>query len=137
MLAGTDQDDLIYLGFSDDTGYGDGGNDTLFGNIGRDKLFGGNGNDHLYGGKDNDVLKGGAGKDVFHFSRGEDRDVVVDFKDNTDTLHFSGLGVKTIRQALAHADQQGSDVVFNFGKGDVLVVQDMTIAALGNDIVLG
>ena len=137
LMHGNGGKDVLRGQSGNDKIHGDGGKDDLYGNNGNDSLFGGAGNDHLDGGKGDDLLKGNAGKDVFHFARGSDRDRVLDFQDNKDSLHFSGLGVKTVKQALSQAEQLGSDVVFDFGKGDVLIVENTTLAALSNDIIFG
>jgi hypothetical protein len=43
-------------------------------------------------------------------------------------------GVTSASTALGHAQQSGAHVVFNFGAGDVLVVENITLAALRDDI---
>ncbi|TBN42016.1 hypothetical protein EYE42_06350 [Paracoccus subflavus] len=81
----------------------------------------------------NDVLTGGGGADQFVFGDGLDR--VRDFQDDVDTLMFIGsqLGVSTTAQAMSHAVQSGSNVIFDFGADD-LIVLNTTIAALQNDV---
>jgi hypothetical protein len=72
---------------------------------------------------------------VFAKASGPDR--VVDFEDNVDTVVLIGFaGVTTAAQALSHAVQSGLNVVFNFGEGDVLVVQNTTRAALMDDLLI-
>ena len=66
VIAGTDQDDLMYLGFGDDTGYADGGNDIVYGGSGGDRIYGGAGNDILYGEDLPDVIDGGEGDDIIY-----------------------------------------------------------------------
>ncbi|MEY3961055.1 MAG: hypothetical protein RIR14_1709, partial [Pseudomonadota bacterium] len=84
------------------------------------------GNDHLFG---------GAGSDRFVFQLNYDSDRVRDFQDNVDTLVFRGFeGVTSADTALAQARQSGAHVVFDFGAGDVLVVENITLAALRDDI---
>lgn len=135
--------DKVYGGLGNDTLsgrkgndkiWGDAGGDDLFGDNGRDFLRGGKGRDDLDGGKGNDVLFGGGGKDTFHFALGGGQDVVKDFSDPLDKLMFTGLGTQA--QVLAKAANVGSDVVFTFGGGDVLTVLDITLAQIGDNILV-
>jgi Ca2+-binding RTX toxin-like protein len=102
-LAGGDYADMIDGGFGNDRIAGEGGNDTIYGGEGSDVISGGSGDDIITGGDlnnvraDNDVfdgglgddrLNGGAGNDIYHFSRGDDRDVIVD-TGGGDTLQFA------------------------------------------------
>lgn len=133
--------DTVYGGLGDDTLsgqkgndkiWGDDGKDDIFGNNGRDILRGGKGRDDIDGGKGNDVLYGGGQKDTFHFSLGGGNDVVMDFSDGMDKLMFTGLGTEA--QVRAKAAQVGTDVVFDFGSGDTLTIEDATVAQVSDDI---
>ncbi len=66
VIAGTDGADLIYLGYADDTGYGDGSDDIIYGGSGGDRIYGGAGNDTLYGDDLPDVVDGGEGDDLIY-----------------------------------------------------------------------
>ncbi|MFZ9199442.1 MAG: calcium-binding protein [Paracoccaceae bacterium] len=97
--------------------WGQGGDDTLAGRAGNDHLF------------------GGTGADRFVFYRSYDIDRVRDFQDNVDTLVIGGFaGVTSVEAALSHARQSGAHVVFDFGSGDVLTVDNTSLAALRDDI---
>lgn len=97
--------------------WGQGGDDTLAGRAGNDHLF------------------GGTGADRFVFYRSYDIDRVRDFQDNFDTLVIGGFaGVTSVETALSHARQSGAHVVFDFGSGDVLTVDNTSLAALRDDI---
>ncbi|WP_151720440.1 calcium-binding protein [Gemmobacter serpentinus] len=134
LLQGNGGNDKLYGQGGNDTLQGGKGNDWLHGGAGKDKLLGGDGKDVLNGNAGNDILTGGKGNDHFIFNRNGDRDVITDFQDNVDTIHLVGLGVKTVSQALAKAKQVGSDVVFDFGKGDTLRIEDVTKNQLKNDL---
>ena len=112
--------------------------DLLFGDDAANRLFGAGGNDRLYGRKGDDVLKGGTGADVFVFARNGDRDRVIDFENDLDTIQIDRdfAGVSTAADALARARQVGADVVFDFGGGDVLTVEGVTKGQLVNDLVV-
>ena len=60
--------------------------------------------------------------------------MIRDFADNIVTISLTGLGVRTVTQALARATQLGDDVLFDFGRGDTLRVMDTTIGELRNDL---
>ena len=116
---------------------GGAGNDRLFGLAGQDSLIGGAGDDRLDGGTGGDVLTGGAGADQFVFAKASGADRVLDFQNNLDVLVLHGfVGVSTAAQALSHAVQSGTNVVFDFGAGDVLTVLNMTKAALLDDLLV-
>ena len=133
-LQGGNGNDSVYGGAGNDRLQGNGGLDHLFGDAGNDRLDGGAGLDFLNGGTGNDTLVGGTGNDQFVFARNGDKDVITDFQDNIDTIRLIGLGVKNVTQALAKAKQVGSDVVFDFGQGDTLRIEDVTKAQLKNDL---
>lgn len=114
---------------------GNSGGNTLDGRNGNDVLDGRAGNDTLIGGAGNDTLIGGSGADVFVFKRGFDQDVVMDFQDNIDTIRLLDFGVSNFVQARAFATQSGSNVVFDFGEGDILTIRNTTINALGDDLL--
>ncbi len=122
-----------------------GGNDVLRGGTGRDMLLGGGGNDRLFGdaGADtlnghagDDILTGGRHADLFIFARNGDHDVIRDFTNDVDTIRLAGFGLSSVRAALNKAVQVGDDVVFDFGRGDTLTVEDTTLTALRNDLLV-
>src|SRR5829696_2915361 len=91
---------------------GEAGDDSVEGGDGRDVLAGGDGDDVLSGGEGDDLLggeagrdrlNGGGGRDRFEFSRNDDRDTIVDFKDDADTIVLNGarLGVTSKADALS------------------------------------
>lgn len=111
--------------------------DALAGDALANTIWGAGGNDRLIGRAGNDILLGGAGADDFQFARNYDRDTVNDFENNVDELLIhKNLGVSTVAQVIAKGVQSGADVLFNFGLDDILVVKNMTLAALQDDIVL-
>ncbi|MGO4917099.1 MJ1477/TM1410 family putative glycoside hydrolase [Pseudogemmobacter sp. W21_MBD1_M6] len=126
--------DIILGGNGNDKLRGQGGDDILYGENGRDRLFGGNGDDHLYGGADNDRLYGNAGKDVFHFGAGDGHDTIMDFEADIDTIVLHNIGAS---DPFSYADQVGSDVVFSFDGGDMLTIENTTIALLHDDLFIG
>lgn len=109
--------------------------DWLAGNAQANVLRGQGGQDTLIGRAGNDTLFGGAGADRFVFQRNFDTDRVRDFQDNVDTLVFGGFsGVTRATDALAFARQSGAHVLFDFGAGDRLIVENTSLAALRDDI---
>lgn len=107
---------------------GGSGDDVIAGNVGKNHLFGMGGVDTLYGVGGNDTLTGGRGGDYFAFARGYGKDTVDDFQDGTDKIYLSStLGIFSGSQALAFASNSNGNVVFNFGSGDILVVENMTL----------
>lgn len=137
-----------------DTLLGAGGGDTLKGGAGRDLLTGGQGRDTLLGGKARDVLKGGAGNDridggagndrliggggadTFAFGAGDDRDVIRKFADDVDRIDLRAFGFANKAEALSKATVAGGTTTFDFGGGDVLVVEGIGKAALSDDLLI-
>jgi Ca2+-binding RTX toxin-like protein len=144
MFSGLDAFDLSEY---NDVAYGYGGNDIFWGNGGKDKLFGGKGNDILNGGKGSDILNGGKGNDILYgqggkdkivFKDGYDKDKIVGFQNNKDTVKLDDnlwLGTKSVKKVLNQfGSQNGSDFVFDFGGGDILTIKNTTKSQLVNDV---
>ena len=113
---------------------GYGGDDKFYGRGGDDKLYGGDGEDYFDGGAGADLLYGGDDADTFHFDHGEDNDTIKDFENNVDTIELDNFGFADSAEALTFAVNSGGDVIFNFGGGDVLIVENASKAQLVNDI---
>ncbi len=142
-IKGTNGANIIKTYGGEDRINGRNGNDKLYGGAQDDRINGGKGNDSLYGGDGqdrldgdlgNDKLWGNASADVFVFERGADQDIIKDFQNNIDTIEIGGYG--SGYNAMSRASQVGSDVVFNFGNGDTLTVENTTIGFLVNDLVV-
>lgn len=153
-MDGANGNDVLHGGAGNDTIAGGAANDNLNGNTGGDRLWAGDGNDSLSGGDGDDVLHGGngtdtlngsagndllfgnVGADFFVFATGNDTDQILSFQNNIDTINFSRIsGVSSVAQANSHARQIGNDVVFDFGNDDILIVKNITIAALADDMI--
>ncbi|NJM30097.1 MAG: calcium-binding protein, partial [Rhizobiales bacterium] len=117
--------------------YGGNDNDELVGDEGADLLGGGNGNDILEGGTGNDRMFGNAGIDTFVFEIADDSDTIMDFADNADRIDLTSYDFANANVAKSFAAQVGANVVFNFGAGDILTVNNITLAQLtGVDFIL-
>ncbi len=137
LLSATSNDPVLNGTARNDYLAGGGNNTRISGLAGNDILLGNGGNDRLDTGAGNDVMTGGTGRDTFVFDRGDDRDRITDFRDDADTIRLEDLGVATVRQALARADQVGRNVVFDFGQGDTLTVLGVRKAELADDLIFG
>ncbi|MEB8385784.1 hypothetical protein OO012_00970 [Rhodobacteraceae bacterium KMM 6894] len=113
-----------------------GGDDALYGRGGHDKLRGGDGEDYFDGGHGDDLLWGGDDEDVFHFDRGEGKDIIKDFENNVDTIELDNFAFANTAAALAIATEAGGNVIFDFGEDGMLIIDNATIAQLGNDLVI-
>jgi Ca2+-binding RTX toxin-like protein len=152
-ITGGSGDDVVTAGSGSDEVRTGSGDDRVQGNSGRDRIVTGSGDDRIQGGSDddrieagsgrdrlngdagNDRLSGGGDADVFEFGRGGGRDVITDFADEVDRIALAGFG--SDRGAVRdQARQDGGDVVFEFGGGDRLTVQDISLGALFDDVVL-
>ncbi|MEW2914111.1 DUF4214 domain-containing protein [Leisingera sp. JC11] len=136
ILYGRDGQDTLDGEAGNDRLEGGNDNDRLYGREGDDTLRGGNGNDVLQGETGADLLEGGSGTDTFIYKTGYDQDLITDFQLGTDVLDLSEMGFGSQSELLSFATESGADVVFDFGNGDTLTVQNTTIAALQDDIIL-
>jgi Ca2+-binding RTX toxin-like protein len=146
MLLGGDGFDQLDGGMGEDRLFGEGDSDNLSGGDGADELFGGDrsdtldgqgGADRLSGGDGRDFLSGGGGRDSFEFRGGYDKDTILDFKDDGDTIELGTfLGVTSIAEALSHATVEDGDTVFTFDTGDVLIVEKIANPNLLRDDIV-
>lgn len=104
IVSGRGGDDTILAGAGSDKVAGGGGSDTIEGGDGHDDLYGGGGRDLIFGGRGRDLLHGGRGDDTLSGGGGRDEFVV--------------------------SPSDGSDLITDFGGGDVLTVTGLTAAAL-------
>jgi serralysin len=144
MLMGTGQDNEIFGAQGNDVINGRngadliegaGGRDNLLGSLGDDTLRGGDGADILNGGDDDDILTGGAGRDTIRFTEGADH--LTDYDGDLLQFHTSlwGGGTKTKAELLSYGSVQGNDVVFDFGSGNTLNLDDYSdLAALQSSL---
>ena len=146
MIGGTGKDSL-FGGTGTDSITGDAGNDTLqggdqndtiLGGAGFDVLLGGNDNDFLDGGASNDILFGNAGVDTFNFAFGGGTDTVRDMVAGVglnDVIRLEGFGAafNTFAEVMAAATDNGTDTTINFGGGNILIVQNVTVAQFNTD----
>ncbi|WP_347267195.1 M10 family metallopeptidase [Paracoccus sp. (in: a-proteobacteria)] len=130
LALGANLENLVLVSNAVQHGSGNGLANRLTGNAHANILNG-------YGG--NDTLYGGGGADVFVFRSG--RDVVLDFRDNVDTLRIDdalwGGGSRSVAQVLQGAELQGGSTVLSFANGHSLTLAGFTnIAALQDDLVI-
>lgn len=109
--------------------------DTINGDTGANTLHGSDGNDSLNGRAGADIMTGGAGSDTFVFAKNHDADRVSDFQNNVDQIRLLNLGVTSFAEAKTYATQSGTNVIFNFGNGDTLRIDNTTINALADDMI--
>jgi Ca2+-binding RTX toxin-like protein len=93
-------------------------------------LHGGTGNDQLEGGTGNDRMYGNAGADIFVFEIADDADTIMDFGGNVDKIDLTSYDFANVNVAKSFATQAGANVVFDFGAGDTLTVNNITLAQL-------
>jgi len=135
-LAGGNGSDTLNGGADKDELYGGAGSDMLFGDAGDDQLFGKAGTDILDGGSGDDMLTGGNLSDTFVFGTGYDEDTIIDFQNNVDQIDLSDFSFSSSTAALETATQVGGDLVFNFGGGDVLTIENTTVGQVENDLII-
>jgi Ca2+-binding RTX toxin-like protein len=144
-LAQTTAQNTVGAGTDTLTGFenltGSAFNDTLTGNsvaniliggLGNDTISAGGGSDRLDGGGGDDSLTGGTAADIFVYASGGGADIVTDFShgqgDRIDVTDV--LGIFSLADIQSRATQQGANTVIDFGNGDTLTLQNVTLAAL-------
>lgn len=144
-LKGTSAADKLYGGAGNDLMIGRGGNDRIDGGADNDKIYAGSGDDIITGasgddrlvaGSGNDKLYGGGGNDIFEYRVGDDADIIFDFRNDVDGLDLTRLGYSSVNQALDDASRQGGNLVFDFGDGDTLTVNNITADQIADDILV-
>jgi len=133
-LAGHAGSDWLKGLGGDDTIRAGGGNDAVDGGVGDDRLLGQGGRDRFLGGAGDDVMRGGAGADAFIFARGDDKDLIADFRNDFDGLEFDGY--RSLDWVLGRATEADDDVVFRLGGGDRLTVSHVALNEITDDILL-
>ncbi|MBW6416186.1 S8 family serine peptidase [Celeribacter sp. PS-C1] len=120
-------DDFVDGAQGKDNIFGGSGNDTLYGGTSNDRLSGGRGNDRIGGNEGDDRMYGGSGADTFVFELGDDTDTIYDFSTaEGDVLEFSSTLASSAEDALSYATVSGGNVIFDFGNGDVLIVEGIS-----------
>jgi len=111
--------------------WGSSGNDALSGGTGGDSIHGDSGNDRISGGDHWDKMRGGTGADEFVFSGNFATDVVRDFNlregdglELNDSIWGGRLSAAGV--VAKYAKVVSGDVVFNFGNGEVIVLENVT-----------
>ena len=140
LHGGTGRDRLAGGGHNDEL-HGGAGNDVVLGQAGHDILRGGGGADILKGATGNDTLRGDGGADRFYFSDGDDRDVILDFADDSDTIYldsdlWGGRPLDAAGVVSGYATASGADIVFDFGGGDTLTILNTTLTQIEDDLVI-
>lgn len=106
----------------------------IIGNDGANMLHGGAGDDVLLGLGGDDLLFGDAGNDRFLFGPAFGHDVIGDFAGNGakpgDTVEFSAGTFSSFNDLMAHAAQQGTDVVFTLDANTSLTLHNVQLASL-------
>jgi Ca2+-binding RTX toxin-like protein len=93
-------------------------------------VSGGGGNDTLIGGAGNDTLTGGAGADVFVFSGTIDSDTIRDFAVSQDKLDLRAFGIDSAAELTPFTSNSGSNLVLNFGGGNVVEMNGVQVAQI-------
>jgi serralysin len=139
MASGNIYNALMYKGNTAsliEDAIGGGGNDKLSGNKIGNHLEGRGGDDRFYGMAGNDIYEGNAGADTFFFKAGWDKDRIADFG-NIDTINLASFNFASVSDVLSYAQNDGKDVVFNFGNGDTLRLEQVhKIDLHNNDFII-
>ena len=80
----------------------------------------------------NDNLTGGAGADTFVYATGGGADFITDFNHGQgDRIDVTGVaGIFTLADIQSHATQQGANTFIDFGGGNTITLQNVTLSNL-------
>lgn len=129
-------------GSDNDLIFGNAGANFINGGAGNDLIFGGAQNDRLNGGTGTDTLFGGIGQDTFEFAQGNGTDIIGDFNSGAsvrsffiagDRIEIDYAGINDFSDLLGVGSQSGQDTVFDFGNGDLLILNRTQLASLDDD----
>ncbi|KIC21325.1 hypothetical protein [Leisingera sp. ANG-Vp] len=114
--------------------------DILEGNNSDNIIYGGDGDDRLQGLKGDDILNGGDGADTFVYRNGDDFDTFQGFQNDVDTLDLSNFGFADFAELSSYLNYSSDGAIkftrFDFGGGDILDVQGVSLSQLENDVIL-
>lgn len=130
ILIGNRGNDMLTGGEGRDILKGGSGSDTLDGGAGRDILKGNKGSDVLDGGAGRDRMNGGHDADLFVFQTGYDRDRIIGFDADEDTIALHIEGVESFDDLSGLATDHGNRTILDFGEGDALVIKGVTFDEL-------
>jgi Ca2+-binding RTX toxin-like protein len=130
MLEAFAGNDYVEAGDGNDKVWGDAGKDLLSGDAGNDKIWGGSGKDVIFGGTGNDKMWGNGGHDTFGFHPNEGKDHLKDFNKKKDFLVFDTDMVRNQNKLEKLADEKGSNVVIDFGGGNMVIIHDFSLSDL-------
>ena len=129
-IEASDAHNILNGNLGNDTMHGGSGGDFLRGGQGQDIVVGGSGDDWITGDRGNDTLTGGDGSDIFHVAPASGVDVVTDFD------YAAGDRLQIEAGMKASAVQQGADVVVDFGSGNQITLNSVTLQSLGSGWIL-
>ena len=91
----------------------------------------------------NDVLRAGCSdaldgvRDTFVFAEGYDFDTIRGFENGTDLIDVQAFGFDSFADVQALTEDRPSGLRIDFGGGDVLFINDVTLADLDqSDVIL-
>jgi Ca2+-binding RTX toxin-like protein len=136
-INGEAGNDVVFGGAGNDTVLGADGDDYRAGDAGDDNLAGGVGNDTLFAGSGSDYLQGDAGDDMFVFEASFGSSLIIDFEIGSaahhDVVQFKGGVFANLADVLAHAVQDGTNLVITTNTGDTLTLANVLKANLAAD----
>ncbi len=113
------------------------GGDFIDGGFGDDLINARSGDDTIIGGAGDDSIEGGVGDDFIIFQRGHGNDTLTDFTvgGSEDVIQLDDFDsdFDEFSEVMAVASEVGANVVFDFGNGDTITVQNTTIAEFTAD----
>ena len=99
-------------------------------------------NDTVSSDINNDWIFGNWGSDTFVYSSGDGRDTIVDYETGTSSTWYQSSGdqisididgINSFDDLMGYGSEDGSNVVFDFGNGDELILSTTQLAALDQD----
>ena len=127
VINGTEGDDSINGGATEDAIFAGSGNDTIYSRQGEDLVYGGDGDDYIdtcqdddivFGGNGNDTIIGGYGDDILYGEAGNDTIYAGDFG---KTTIIGGTGDDELYSASQNSLGNETTYVYNLGDGNDII----------------
>ncbi len=107
---------------------------TVTGTAGDDKLTGGYGDDTLFGGAGFDDIRGSHGADTYIFGAGSDRDFLVDFNVDHDTLRIDASLIAAGKTVWDYVYENEGSTVIDFNGSDAIVLWRVGVDTLNDSV---
>lgn len=103
------------------------------GTSGDDFIVSGQTTDSVSTGSGSDIVIFGSSRDILDYGTGDEADWIVGFSTGQDVIDVSDTAVDDFVDLQSIMEQQGEDVIIDFGSGDIITLANTDIGSLSSD----